>query len=167
MFFKEYEIRPIKLEEGEAIVRIEHTCFSPDVAETREALLERVHTAPELFFVAVNRDTNEVVAYLNGVSTNEDRFKDEFFLDINMYDKEGLNIMLLGLAVLPDHRGKGLAKAIMEAYKDWQRKAGKKNLYLTCQDGKVEMYKKMNFINLGTSASSWGGKEWHEMVCEL
>jgi hypothetical protein len=37
-------------------------------------------------------------------------------------------------------------------------------LVLTCLDEKVEMYRKMGFVDLGISGSTWGGEAWHEMT---
>lgn len=163
----DFEIRSIRPEEGEAIVIIEHTCFPPGVAEAREALLKRVLLAPELFTVAVEKSSGKVAGYLNGVSTDREQFSDDFFSDFSLYDENGCNVMLLGLAVLPEYRGRGIARELMMQYEETQRARGRKNLFLTCLEAKVTMYQKMNFRDLGIGDSSWGGKTWHEMVCEL
>lgn len=41
-------------------------------------MLERVQTAPELFLVAVEKHTGEIAGFLNGLSTDEEKFRDEF-----------------------------------------------------------------------------------------
>ena len=51
--------------------------------------------------------------------------------------------MLLGLSVLPEYRGQGIARALMEEYSRREQKNGRKQLILTCLQDKVEMYKKM------------------------
>lgn len=75
--------------------------------------------------------------------------------------------MLTGLAVLPDYRGQGLARELVERYAQRERQKGRKRLILTCLEEKVEMYRKFGFQDLGLSGSVWGGEEWHEMVREL
>ena len=70
--------------------------------------------------------------------------------------------MLLGLSVLPEYRGRGIARALMDEYCRRERKNGRKRLILTCLQDKVEMYQKMNFHDDGISASTWGGEAWHE-----
>ena len=75
--------------------------------------------------------------------------------------------MLLGLAVLPEYRGRGIARALMAYYQETQKECGRKNLFLTCLEGKVRMYQNMGFRDLGTANSSWGGQTWHEMICKL
>ena len=78
--------------------------------------MERVAAAPELFLVVVDRKTGKLAGFLNGISTNENSFRDEFFTDIRLYNPDGRNVMLLGLDVLPEYRKRGLAKEIMFQY---------------------------------------------------
>ena len=75
--------------------------------------------------------------------------------------------MLLGLSVLPEYRGQGIARALMEEYSRREQKNGRKQLILTCLQDKVEMYQKMNFHDDGISASTWGGEAWHDMTRKL
>ena len=75
--------------------------------------------------------------------------------------------MLLGLDVLPEHRGQGLATEIVAQYAERERNNERRKLILTCLEGKVEMYKKLGFEDKGIANSSWGGEEWHEMVLRL
>lgn len=75
--------------------------------------------------------------------------------------------MLLGLAVLPQYRGQGLAGELMARYIRRERNNGRKRLILTCLEEKIAMYEKMGFRNCGLSGSSWGGKDWYDMVCIL
>ena len=71
--------------------------------------------------------------------------------------------MLLGLDVLPEHRGQGLATEIVSRYLQREQERGRKVVYLTCLEGKVKMYQKMGFTDCGISGSVWGGEEWHDM----
>jgi hypothetical protein len=43
----------------------------------------------------------------------------------------------------------------------------RKMLILTCLKEKVNMYKKMGFVDRGIADSTWGGEEWHEMTCAI
>ena len=124
---------------------------------------ERILQIPDLFLVAVDKKTKEVSGFLNGLATDEDTFRDEFFTDSTLNDPEGKNIMLLGLDVLPQHRGQGLARELMFQYLNREKKKERKTVFLTCLEEKVEMYRKMGFKDLGISASVWGGEEWHDM----
>ena len=72
-------------------------------------------------------------------------------------------MMLLGLDVLPEYRGQGLAREIVFRYLRREQARGRKKVTLTCLESKVNMYTKMGFCDRGISGSTWGGEQWHEM----
>lgn len=158
-----FEFRNILQEEGEQAAEIEQICFPPNEACSREMMLKRVEKAPELFLAAVDKKTGKLAGFLNGLSTKETVFRDEFFTDADLYDPKGETVMLLGLDVLPQYRRQGLASEIMRQYVERERNRGRKLLLLTCLESKVEMYQKMGYTDHGMSGSSWGGEAWHEM----
>lgn len=162
-----FEFRDILDSEAEEANEIEQICFPPHEACTRERILERIAAAPELFMVAVDKDSGEIAGFLNGVSTDETSFRDEFFTDISLYKPDGQSVMLVGLDVLPEYRMQGLARAIVSEYISRERKKGRKYLFLTCLDAKVEMYEKFGFTDNGIANSTWGNEVWHEMVYNI
>jgi ribosomal protein S18 acetylase RimI-like enzyme len=163
--YEKYEFRSIKPEEAGQAVKIEQICFPPNEACSEKHMKERIAKAPELFLVAVDKETGRLAGFLNGLATDECSFRDEFFTDADLYSSEGKNVMLLGLDVLPKHRMQGLGRELMSQYVRRERENGRKMLVLTCLNSKVEMYKKMGFTDHGIADSSWGGEEWHEMSC--
>lgn len=162
-----FELRCIRPEEAEAAAVIEQICFPPNEACSRDMMLRRIASAPEMFLVAIERTSGKMAGFLNGLATKETVFRDEFFSDISLYDPEGDTVMILGLDVLPEYRMQGLARAIMKEYQLRQKLAGRKRLLLTCLDDRVPMYVKFGFTDLGMSGSVWGGESWHEMRCDL
>lgn len=162
-----FEFRSIRQDEVNQAIGIEQICFPPNEACSPKAMTERIAAAPELFLVAVDRTNGEVAGFLNGLSTNEEEFRDEFFTEIDLYNPDGKHVMLLGLDVRPEYRGKGLAREIVRQYCQRERENGRKMLHLTCHANKVEMYKKFGFALRGVANSSWGGEEWNEMTFEL
>ena len=160
---EKFEFRTIYIEETEQAVQIEQICFPPNEACSREYMEERIKAAPELFLVAVDRKTRKMAAFLNGLATNQEHLTDDFFTDADQHDPAGTNIMLLGLDVLPEHQHQGLARELMEQYKEREQVKGRKKLILTCLPDKVEMYKKFGFKDHGIGDSVWGGEAWHEM----
>ena len=161
---KRFEFRCIKQEEAEQAIVIEQICFPPNEACSPKSMSERIAAAPEMFLVAADRETGKIAGFLNGIATDEKAFRDEFFTDVNLHDPKGENVMLLGLDVLPEYRGQGLAREIVAQYCEKERKNGRRMLVLTCLDSKVEMYRKMDFEDLGEANSTWGGEKWHEMT---
>ncbi len=164
---EQFEFRGIRQEETEQAVQIEQICFPPHEACSRESMQRRIAAVPELFLVAVDRATGRIAGFLNGIATEESIFRDEFFTDETLYDPNGKRVMLLGLDVLPEYRGRGLAKAIVSQYARREKENGRQLLILTCLEGKVQMYQRMGFVDQGISGSTWGDEEWHEMTYKL
>ncbi|MCI9283978.1 MAG: GNAT family N-acetyltransferase [Lachnospiraceae bacterium] len=158
-----FAFRDINMEETAQAIDIEQICFPPHEACSPKSMTERIAAAPELFLVAVDKETGEIAGFLNGVATDEPAFRDEFFTDITLHKPDGKNVMLLGLDVLPEYRGQGLAREIVKEYMKRQKKQGRHLAVLTCLDEKVEMYKKMGLVDNGIANSAWGGEQWHEM----
>ena len=162
-----FEFRNIRPDEAKEAARVEKICFPPNEACTESIMKERAAVAADTFLVAWDRQEERIAGFLNGLATDEDTLRDEFFKDVCLHDPEGKNIMILGLDVLPEYRGQGLAKALMFEYlrREWDR--GRKMIILTCLKEKIRMYEKMGFINRGLSKSCWGGEQWYEMSCVL
>lgn len=78
--------------------------------------MERISVAPDLFYVAIEKETGKMAGFLDGIATDEMVFRDEFFTDASLHNPKGRNIMLLGLDVLPEFRKKGLAREIVWNY---------------------------------------------------
>lgn len=162
-----FEFRDIKPEEAEQAAEIEQLVFPPNEANAPEDVKTRIGVAPDLFLVASDRKTGRLAGFLNGIATDEESFRDEFFTDASLHDPNGMNVMLLGLDVLPEYRMKGLATEIMRRYCLREQAKGRKRLVLTCLERLVGMYEKMGFTDRGLSASRWGGESWHEMDIRL
>lgn len=162
-----FEFREIRLEEAEQAARIERICFPPNEACSAEMMYRRIHRAPELFLTAADKKTGKLAGFLNGLSTRELRFRDEFFTDETLHAPDGETVMLLGLDVLPEYRGMGLARRLVSEYARRERERGRRLLLLTCLPEKVGMYEKFGFSDKGIADSSWGGEAWHEMEMKL
>ena len=163
MLTEKYIFRNIRQEEIAQTSEIEKICFPPNEACSYEHMEDRVKKAPELFLVAEDRATGKIAGFLNGLATDREHLTDDFFTDADQHDPDGTNIMLLGLDVLPEHQHQGLARELMEQYKEREQVKGRKKLILTCLPDKVEMYKKFGFKDHGIGDSVWGGEAWHEM----
>ena len=108
-----FEFRSVRANEAEEVAEIEKICFPPHEVCSKKDMFERVEHAPELFLVAVDKETGTIAGFLNGLATDEEAFRDEFFTDITVHNPEGKNIMLLGLDVLPEYRSQGLARELV------------------------------------------------------
>ena len=158
-----FELREIRPGEAVEAAGVEKACFPPSEACSEKMMVERAAKAPEYFLVAVDRRPGKIAGILNGLATDETTFRDEFFTNAELHVPEGKTVMLLGLAVLPEYRGEGLARALMYRYLCRMLQKQKDMVLLTCLDSRVPMYKKMGFCDKGAANSTWGGEEWHEM----
>ena len=102
MINERFDFRSIHQDEADRAVMIEHICFPPHEACSKEHVMEKVIYASELFLVAIDKEKGNVAGFLTGVATDEEAFRDEFFTDIRLHYVNGKNIMLLGLDVLPE-----------------------------------------------------------------
>ena len=141
-----FEFRDIRQEEADQAVLIEKICFPPNEACSEKHMKERIGVTPELFLVAVDKTTGKLAGFLNGIATDEEKFRDEFFTDASLNNPKGKKVMILGLDVLPEYRGQGLAREIVRCYLQREEEKGRKEIVLTCLDEKVEMYKRFGMI---------------------
>lgn len=162
-----FEFRPILPEEADQAAEIERICFPPNEACSEDIMRERVRTAPDVFLVAAERQTGKLAGFIDGLATDEYSLRDEFYTQPELHNPDGKNVMILGLDVLPEYRGEGLAREMMYQYlrREWER--DRKWIILTCLKSKIKMYEKMGFQNRGISDSAWGKEQWYEMTCVL
>ena len=166
--FAHYEFRSIHPDtEAEEAAEIEQICFPPNEACSRYHMIERANAAPDFFLVAIDKETGKMAGFLNGLATDEEKFRDEFFTEASLHNKKGKNVLLLGLDVLPEYRLQGLGRELVYEYCRREQALGREKLILTCLDAKIRMYEKFGFKDLGLSASVWGGEAWHEMEIGL
>ena len=159
--------RTVKPEDTEETIEIEQICFPPNEACSREHMIDRVLAAPDLFLVAIEKESGKMAGFVNGIATDEEKLRDDFFRDALLHNPAGANIMILGVDVLPEYRLQGLARKMVALYAEAERVKGRQRLVLTCLEEKVPMYAKFGFRDLGMSQSTWGGEAWHEMDLAL
>lgn len=122
---KQFIFRNIEKSETDQAVSIEQICFPPNEACSAKSMTERIAATPELFLVAIDESTGKIAGFFNGIATDEESFRDEFFTDINLHDPDGKCVMLLGLDVLPEYRGHGLARELVKQYAEREEKRKK------------------------------------------
>ena len=90
-----FEFRTIEPEEIEEAITIEQICFPPNEACSAEAMRARVKVAADLFLVAIDKENGKMAGFFNGIATNEEKFRDEFFTDAGLHDPDGKVVMRL------------------------------------------------------------------------
>ncbi len=158
-------IRQVTARDLDRCCEIEFLSFSSAEAASREKIAKRISTYPEGFTVL---ETNgEIAGFINAGATHEVQLSDEAFKDLEGHDPTGAHVVIMSVVVHPDFRGLGLSASLMIDFIERMRTLGKEDIYLICQQELVAMYAKYGFVDLGPSASSHGGKCWHEMVLAL
>ena len=114
--FERFEFRNIKQDEAEEAAEIERICFPPNEACSKKHMKDRVAGIADLFLVAIDKENEKMAGFLNGLATDDEILKDEFFTDASLHNPEGKNVMLLGLDVLPEYRSQGLARELVRRY---------------------------------------------------
>ena len=149
-----FEFRDIRQEEADQAVLIEKICFPPNEACSEKHMKERIGVTPELFLVAVDKTTGKLAGFLNGIATDEEKFRDEFFTDASLNNPKGKKVMILGLDVLPEYRGQGLAREIVRCYLQREEEKGRKERAIRVMIVGVPNVGKSSLINrLSGSAS--------------
>lgn len=161
---KHFTFRTIKPEETEQAIAVEQTCFPPNEACSPEQMRARIEVASDIFLVAVDRESKKIAGSIIGLATDDTHLEDDFFTNALNHNPKGRNVMITSVAVLPEYRRQGLARALMARYQEKAREDGRSSLVLTCLPEKVGMYQKFGFTDLGISDSQWGGEQWHEMI---
>ena len=126
-----YEFRNIKQNEAEEAAEIERICFPPNEACSKKHMKDRVAGIADLFLVAIDKENGKMAGFLNGLATDDEILKDEFFTDASLHNPEGKNVMLLGLDVLPKYQHQGLARELVRCYKEREKVNGREKLILT------------------------------------
>ncbi|MEI3406867.1 MAG: GNAT family N-acetyltransferase [Christensenellales bacterium] len=85
------------------------------------------------------------------------------FQDASLHREDGTVQTVFGLDVLPAWRGRGVAGALMQAFTDAARQAGRRKVTLTCKAHLIGMYGHFGFTLIGRARSVHGGAEWFDM----
>ncbi len=164
---RKFHLREVIKEDFEQALKIEQTCFPPNEACTAKAIYERIEKAKDTFLVAEDLKNECIFGFINGIVTDEEKFRDEFFSDISLHYSNGKNVMICGVDVLPGYRNLGIASLMMQEYITVCKRNNRTSLILTNHEKLTGFYKKLGYEDLGLADSSWGGETWHEMKLKI
>ena len=145
----------------EVLSAIESACFPAAEAATREEFARRLAVYADHFWLLEVDGT--VVAFINGMVTDEPTIRDEMYADAGLHRENGAWQAIFGVNTLPEYRRRGLAAKVMEQVIADARAQGRKGCILTCKDKLVHDYAKFGYVNEGVSASVHGGAVWYDM----
>ena len=157
-------IRQVNKNDVDSCYRTEFTCYTSDGA-TREKVLKRIMFFPEGFLVAESK--GKIIGLINSASTDKEEITDEEFKDMVGHVKEGGNMVVFSLAVLPEFQGNGISKQLMARFIEVSKGLKKEKILLICKSDLIPYYQSFGFLYSGKSKSQHGGFEWHEMYLLL
>ncbi len=161
----QYLIRQVKLEELERCFEIERAAYEGDEAATREKIEKRIREYPEGFIVF--EFDGCVAGFINSGATDEVDLASEAFKDLEGHDPDGRHAVIFSVVMHPDFQGQGLAGKLLEAFVARMTFMCKQSIHLICRTRHIGFYTKYGFTYTQPSASTHGGRRWHEMVRDL
>ncbi len=155
-------IRQVTIEDLDRLIEIENLSFTKEEAATEVAFVNRIRMIPDSFFVA--EDNGEIVGFVNGPVMERDYITDDLFSETKENPKTGGVQSILGLAVHPMHRKKGIATALLTHLETDAKSKNRKAVTLTCLERLIPFYEKHGYVNNGISQSEHGGEVWYNMT---
>jgi len=161
----EIMIRHVVPDDLDGCFTVETSGFSAEEAATRETIRLRIDTFPQGFLVA--EMDGRIVGILNSGATDKEDISDEELKQLVGHNPEGRNMVVFGLAVLPEFRKQGIARELMSRFAAETRDVKKKSILLLCKQALIPYYERLGFEHVGLSRSTHGGAEWHAMRLRL
>lgn len=156
-------VRHANPEEVKRIAEIESICFPAAEAAQLEDFQSRFNSFPENFFVAIDKQTDTIIGFINGANSDTPDLPDEMYHDASLHKKDGSYLTVFGIDVIPSFQKRGVGAKLMNKYIEWAKETHKKGVILTCKDRLVHWYEKFGYKRIGVSASCHGGAQWNDM----
>ncbi len=157
-------IRQVKRHDVDGCYRTESVCYTSDGA-TREKILKRTELFSEGFLIAESE--GRIIGLINSASTDKEDITNEKLKDMVGHVKDGRNMVIFSLAVLPEFQGNGISKQLMAGFIEVSKAMEKEKILLICKSELIPHYQNYGFSYGGKSKSKHGGFEWHEMYLLL
>ncbi|MGG0658668.1 GNAT family N-acetyltransferase [Rummeliibacillus pycnus] len=158
-------IRLVEMKDLDRLMEIENLSFTPAEAATEVAFVNRIRMIPDTFLVEV--ENGEIVGFINGPVMENVFITDDLFSETKENPENGGVQSILGLAVHPTHRKKGIATILLSYLEKEAALKNRSAVTLTCLESLIPFYEKHGYKNDGVSESEHGGEEWYNMTKKL
>ena len=162
----EFSICRVNQSDLDELTAVEAICFPKEEAATRESLAARLDAFGNWFFAAKD-ENGKIIGMIDGMATDEASIADEMFEDASLHKPNGRVQTVFGLDVLPQWRHRGVAGALMDAFVEAAKQAGREKVTLTCKKRLIGMYEHFGFRLIGQARSEHGGAQWFDMDLDL
>lgn len=143
------------------ITALEAECFPPEEAADKYSFTERLKVFPNHFWLL--EENGEIISLVNGCCSEETMISDEMYDDASTHDEDGHWQMIFGVMTAPAARHNGYASILLNKVIEKCKEQGRRGIVLTCKPEVMEFYKRLGFVNEGTSLSKHGGVKWNDM----
>ncbi|WP_102694293.1 GNAT family N-acetyltransferase [Rummeliibacillus pycnus] len=150
------------MDDFDRLMEIEKLSFTPAEAATEVAFVNRIRMIPDTFLVA--EENGEIVGFINGPVMDNAFITDDLFSETKENPEIGGVQSILGLAVHPTHRKKGIATMLLSSLEKEAAFKNRSAVTLTCLESLIPFYEKHGYQNDGRSESEHGGEEWFNMT---
>jgi ribosomal protein S18 acetylase RimI-like enzyme len=156
------QVRPADLAAAHAV---EVAAFEEDERDSLEMFRRRVDLFSEGFLVA--EEGTRIVGVLNTARTDDDRPGDPGIRDGSRHLVAGRHVVILTVATLATHRGRGVATALLREITARARLGRIEKLLLYCREDLVPFYRRHGFSLVGPSRAALGRAAWFDMERDL
>ena len=118
------KIRKATIDDLDRITEVEAKCFPPEEAATKKSFEDRLKVYPEFFWVMEN-EKGEIISFVNGMVSDDEKIEDEMFENANLHNKNGKWQMIFGVNTLPEYRRQGFAEKILRQVIEDTEKQGR------------------------------------------
>ena len=158
-------IRTATTDDLQQIITVESKCFPASEAASEKSLADRLEHYADHFWLMF--DDHRLIAFVDGMVTNQPDLKDEMYDDASMHDENGDWQMIFGVNTIPEYRKKGYAGELIKHAIEDARVQGRKGLVLTCKERLISYYSRFGFVSEGISESMHGNVVWYQMRLTL
>lgn len=154
-------IRNASLKDINEIAKVESESFPLAEAANCNDIYNRLKIYPERFWVAV--EDGQIVACVNGMTTNESELCDEMYSNAELHNPRGQWQMIFSVCTLPQYQKRGYAAELLKYIINISKSEGRRGIVLTCKEELIGFYTEFGFVDEGISDSTHGGVIWHKM----
>ena len=143
-------IRTVKMDDLDAIVKLESSAFHMSEEMTRKDMIGRIENYPDTFLVA--QVDGKVVGHVFGPVSKERYIKDELYFKNQPNNAQYHYQTILSLATNQEYRKQGIASALIEELCKIAQSQDRRAITLTCLPKLFHFYEKRGFINEGKTS---------------
>lgn len=158
-------IRNAKLHDLDNLTRMEAVSYPEAEGASRESIKGRLETFPNHFWIL--EEDGRMLAFINGLVTNEKDLTDEMYDHPKMHDENGRWQMIFSVVTAPEYRRRGYAGQVMRKVIEDAKRQKREGVVLTCKEELIPFYSRFGFVNEGISGSTHGNVTWYQMRLTL